>query len=87
MRGRKVPFAELPAINDVTIQYKYLRTDAAEVVDQFPGMATICAQVNIGDNNNAKVSFFQVYRGLAKNTTVCYLNETVSLNYHDFAIM
>jgi hypothetical protein len=61
---RKIALAELPDIDDVTVQDQFFRADALQVAHQFLCMAAIRAKVRIADNhgfNGASVFKFHVF--------------------------
>lgn len=46
--GREVLFAELPNVDDIAVKDKQLGFDRFQVVQQFLGMATVSAEVDVG---------------------------------------
>jgi len=50
-------FSELPDVYNVAIQYKQLGFNTAEITDQFCGMTTIGAKVNIAQDYSVQFSF------------------------------
>src|SRR5690606_38118196 len=57
VRFGPIPFAELPDIDDVTIKDELFRSDALQVSEQLFGMASVGAEVYVGDDNQIYIPF------------------------------
>jgi len=78
---RKIAFPELPDIYDVPVEDKLFRIYAVQVREQFAGMATISAKVNIRYDDNLYFALFQGGKIFCKEKKSVLVKDYLAINY------